>query len=118
MGTVRGISGLFTRGHVILAVPAVVAVVAGGGTALALTTSAPSHAVSMSTAGRTSAALKITAGTPVLEVSVGKLGGTLLRVSTPDDAPVRPVLSGSRLIVLSLTGAGRPPATVRAPATR
>lgn len=105
METVRGISGLFTRGHVIFTVAAVVAVVAGGGTALALTTSAPSHVVSMSTAGRTSAALKITAGTPVLEVSVGKLGGTLLRVSTPDDAPVRPVLSGSRLIMLSLTGA-------------
>lgn len=105
MGIVRGISGLFTRGHVIFTVAAVVAVVAGGGTALALTTSAPSHVVSMSTAGRISAALKITAGTPVLEVSVGKLGGTLLRVSTPDDAPVRPVLTGSRLIVLSLTGA-------------
>ena len=94
----RGISGLFTRGRVILAVAVVVAAVAGGGTALALTTSPPSHVVSMSTAGRTSAALKITAGTPVLEVSVGKLGGTLLRVSTPDDAPVRPVLSGSGLI--------------------
>lgn len=101
----RGISGLFTRGHVILTVAAVVAAVAGGGTALALTTSASSHVVSMSTAGRTSAALKVTAGTPVLKVSVGKLGGTLLRVSTPDDAPVRPVLAGSRLIVLSLTGA-------------
>jgi hypothetical protein len=63
----------------------------------------------MSTAGRTSAALKVTAGTPVLKVSVGKLGGTLLRVSTPDDAPVRPVLSGSRLIVLSLTGAAAAP---------
>ena len=59
----------------------------------------------MSTAGRTSAALKVTTGTPVLQISVGKLGGTLLRVSTPDDAPVRPVLSGSGLIVLSLTGA-------------
>jgi hypothetical protein len=106
---VRGISGLFTRGHVILTVAAVVAAVAGGGTALALTTSAPSHVVSMSTAGRTSAALKVTAGTPVLQVSVGKLGGTLLRVSTPDDAPVRPVLSGSRLIVLSLTGAAAAP---------
>jgi hypothetical protein len=106
---VRGTSGLFTRGHVILTVAAVVAVVAGGGTALALTASAPSHVVSMSTAGRTSAALKVTAGTPVLEVGVGKLGGTLLRVSTPDDAPVRPVLSGSRLIVLSLTGAAAAP---------
>lgn len=105
----RGTSGLFTRGHVILTVAAVVAAVAGGGTALALTASAPSHVVSMSTAGRTSAALKVTAGTPVLEVSVGKLGGTLLRVSTPDDAPVRPVLSGSRLIVLSLTGAAAAP---------
>ena len=101
----RGISGLFTRGRVIVAVVVAVAAVTAGGAALALTTSTPSHVVSMSTAGRTSAALKITAGTPVLEVSVGKLGGTLLRVSTPDDAPVRPVLSGSDLIVLSLTGA-------------
>ena len=102
----RGISGLFTRGRVIVAVVVVVAAVAAGGTAVALTTSPASHVVSLSTAGRTSAALKITAGTPVLEVSVGKLGGTLLRVSTPDDAPVRPVLSGSELILLSLTGAG------------
>ncbi len=103
----RGISGLFTRGRVIVAaVVVVVAAVAAGGTAVALTTSPASHVVSMSTAGRTSAALKITAGTPVLEVSVGKLGGTLLRVSTPGDAPVRPVLSGSELILLSLTGAG------------
>jgi hypothetical protein len=101
-------SGLSTRGRVIVAVVAAAAAVAVGGTALALTTSAASHVVSMSTAGRTSAALKITAGTPVLDVSVGKLGGTLLRVSTPDDAPVRPVLSGSALIVLSLTGAGAP----------
>ena len=105
----RGISGLLTRGNVIVAVGVAVAAVAAGGTAVALTTSPPSHVVSMATAGRTSAALKITAGTPVLEVSVGKLGGTLLRVSTPDDAPVRPVLSGSRLIVLSLTGAAAAP---------
>ena len=68
---------------------------AGGGTALALTTSAPSHVVSMSRGDLTRAALKVTAGTPFLDVSMGKLGGTLLRVSTPDDAPVRPVLSGS-----------------------
>ncbi len=108
VGTVRGMSGLFTRGRVIVAVVVAVAAVAVGGTALALTASAASHVVSMSTAGRTSAALKITAGTPVLDVSVGKLGGTLLRVSTPDDAPVRPVLSGSDLIVLSLTGGGTP----------
>jgi len=105
VGIVRGISGLFTRGRVIVAVVVAVAAVAVGGTALALTTSVPSHVVSMSASGRTSAALKVTTGTPVLQVSVGKLGGTLLRVSTPEDAPVRPVLSGSRLIVLSLTGA-------------
>ncbi len=108
VGTVLGMSGLFTGGRVIAAVAVAVAAVAAGGTALALTTSATSHVVSMSTAGRTSAALKITAGTPVLEVSVGQLGGTLLRVSTPDGAPVRPVLSGSDLIVLSLSGAGTP----------
>ena len=83
-------SGLSTRGRVIVAVVAAVAAVAVGGTALALTTSAASHVVSMSTAGRTSAALKITAGTPVLDVSVGKLGGTLLRVSTPSTSTPPP----------------------------
>jgi hypothetical protein len=79
-----------------------------GGTALALTASAPGHAVSMPRGEETRAALKVTAGTPFLDVSTGKLGGTLLRVSTPDDAPVRPVLSGSGLIVLSLAGASAP----------
>jgi hypothetical protein len=83
-------SGLSTRGRVIVAVVAAVAAVAVGGTALALTTSAASHVVSMSTAGRTSAALKITVGTPVLDVSVGKLGDTLLRVSTPSTSTPPP----------------------------
>jgi hypothetical protein len=46
----------------------------------------------------------ITSGTPVLEISVARLDGTLLRVSTPASAPVRPVLSGSRPIMLSLVG--------------
>ena len=92
--------------RLVLAIAAVVAVVAGaGGTALALTTSAPSHAVTVSRGDLTRAALKVTAGTPFLDVSMGRLGGTLLRVSTPDGAPVRPVLSGSQLIVLSLAGA-------------
>ena len=102
----RGISRVLTGRWLVLAIAAVLAAVAGaGGTALALTTSAPSHAVSMSRGGLTRAALKVTAGTPFLDVSMGRLGGTLLRVSTPDDAPVRPVLSGSELIVLSLAGA-------------
>jgi hypothetical protein len=97
-----------------VAIAAVVAVVAGaGGTALALTTSAPSHAVSMSRGDLTRVALKVTAGTPFLDVSMGRLGGTLLRVSTPDSAPARPVLSGSRLVVLSLAGASVPPGHVR-----
>ena len=92
-----------------VAIAAVVAAVAGaGGTALALTTSAPSHAVSVSRGDLTRAALKVTAGTPFLDVSMGRLGGDLLRVSTPDGAPVRPVLSGSQLIVLSLAGAAGP----------
>jgi hypothetical protein len=99
------VSGLLTRGRVIVSVVVAAAAVAAGGTALALTTSAPTHVASMSRGDRTSAALKVTAGTPFLDVSVGKLGGTLLRVSTPDDAPVRPVLSDSGVIVLSLTGA-------------
>ena len=104
----RGLSRVLTGRRLVLAIAAVVAVVAGaGGTALALTTSAPSHAVSMSRGDLTRAALKVTAGTPFLDVRMGRLGGTLLRVSTPDGAPVRPVLSGSRLIVLSLAGVER-----------
>jgi len=103
-------SRVLTRRRLVLAIAAVVAAVAGaGGTALALTTSAPSHAVSMSRGDLTRAALKVTAGTPFLDVSMGRLGGTLLRVSTPDGAPVRPVLSGSELIVLSLAGASAAP---------
>ena len=102
-------SRVLTGRRLVLAIAAAVAVVAGaGGTALALASSAPSHAVSMSRDGQTGAALKVTAGTPFLDISMGKLGGTLLRVSTPDDAPVRPVLSGSGLIVLSLAGASAP----------
>jgi len=97
---------VLTRRRLVVAIAAAVATVAGaGGTALALTTSAPSHAVSMSRGDLTRAALKVTAGTPFLDVSMGQLGGTLLRASTPDDAPVRPVLTGSELIVLSLAGA-------------
>ena len=92
--------------RLVLAIAAVVAAVAGaGGTALALTTSAPSHAVTVSRGDLTRAALKVTSGTRFLDISMGRLGGTLLRVSTPDGAPVRPVLSGSNLIVLSLAGA-------------
>ena len=89
-----------------MAIAAAVAAVAGaGGTALALTSSAPSHAVAVSRGDLTRAALKVTSGTRFLDISMGRLGGTLLRVSTPDGAPVRPVLSGSNLIVLSLAGA-------------
>ena len=105
----RGISRVLTRRRLVVAIAAVAAVVAGaGGTALALTTSVSSHAVSMSRGDLTRAAIKVTAGTPFLDVSMGKLRATLLRVSTPDDAPVRPVLSGSGLIVLSLAGASAP----------
>jgi hypothetical protein len=100
---------VLTRRRLVVAIAAVVAAVAAaGGTALALTTSAPSHAVSMSRGDLTRAALKVTAQTPFLDVSTAQLGATLLQVSTPDDAPVRPVLSGSGLIVLSLAGASAP----------
>ena len=102
-------SRVLTGRRLVVAIAAVVAAVAGaGGTALALTTSAPSHAVSVSRGDLTRAALKLTAGTPFLDISMGRLGGTLLRVSTPEGAPVRPVLSGTQLIVLSLAGASGP----------
>lgn len=102
-------SRVLTGRRLVVAIVATAAAVAGaGGTALALTTSAPSHAVSMSRGNLTQAALKVTAGTPFLDISMGELGGTLLRAWTPDDAPVRPVLSGSGLIVLALPGASAP----------
>jgi hypothetical protein len=96
--------GLLTRGRVTVAA-AVVAAAAGAG-ATAVVAGAPSspHVVSMPAAGRTEAALEVTSGTPVLDISVARLGGTLLRVSTPDGAPVRPVLSGSAPVLLSLAG--------------
>jgi hypothetical protein len=97
--------GWVTRPRLILAAAAAAAVAAGaGGTALALGGSSSSHVAAMSTGGRTRAELKVTSGTPILDISAGRLGGTLLRAWTPDGAPVRPVLSGSGLIVLSLAG--------------
>lgn len=104
--------GWLTRPRSILVTAAVIAVAAGaGGTALALGGPSSAHLAAMPAGGLTRAELKVTSGTAILDVSVGRLGGTLLRVSTPDGAPVRPVLSDSGraapgLIVLSLAGAG------------
>jgi hypothetical protein len=97
--------GWVTRSRLILAAAAAVAVAAGaGGTALVLGGSSSSHVAAMSTGGLTHAELKVTSGAPILDISTGRLGGTLLRAWTPDGVPVRPVLSGSGLIVLSLAG--------------
>jgi hypothetical protein len=107
---VRGIAGWFTRPRLIMVIAAAIAVVVGaGGTALALSGSSSSHVAAMSRGGLTRAELKVTSGTAILDISVGRLGGTLLRVSTPDGAPVRPVLPDSGLadpglIVLALAG--------------
>jgi len=105
---VRGFPGWLTRPRLIMVLAAAIAVAVGaGGTALALSGSSPSHLAAMPRGGLTRAELKVTSGTAILDVSVGKLGGTLLRASTPDGAPVRPVLTDPGLIVLSLAGAGR-----------
>jgi len=105
-GQVHGMSGLHARRFVVIAAAAVVLAVAAGGTAYALSASSSAHVASLPLAGRSQAALRVTSGTPVLDVSVANLHGALLRVSTPDGAPVRPVLSGSAPIVLSLAGGG------------
>ena len=108
----RGIPGWLTRPRLILATAAGIAVAAGaGGTALALGGPSSPHVATMPAGGLTRAELKVTSGTAILDISVGRLGGTLLRASTPDGAPVRPVLVNSGraapgLIVLSLAGAG------------
>ena len=96
--------GVLIRGRVTVAAAIAAATAGAGGTALALGASSPPHVASMPTSGRTQAALEITSGTPVLDISVARLDGTLLRVSTPASAPVRPVLSGSAPIQLSLAG--------------
>jgi hypothetical protein len=98
------VAGLYTHGRVTMAA-AVVALAAGAGvTAAAVSAPSSAHVASLATAGRTRAALEVTSGTPVLDISVARLDGTLLRASTPDGAPVRPVLSGSSPVVLSLAG--------------
>jgi hypothetical protein len=100
------LSGLAAHGRVVPAVLAVAGLAVGaGGTAAILAGSGPGHVVSMPAAGRGSATLEVTSGTPVLTIRVARLGGTLLRVSTPDSAPVRPVLTGSAPVMLSLVGA-------------
>jgi hypothetical protein len=99
-------SGLLSRRFVVIVAAAAVLAVAAGGTAAALSAPSSAHVASLPAGGRTQAALKITGGTSVLRVSVANLHGALLRASTPDGAPVRPVLSGSAPIVLSLAGGG------------
>ena len=99
-------SGLLSRRFVVIVAAAAVLAVAAGGTAFALSAPSSAHVSSLPMGGRTQAALKITGGTSVLHVSVANLHGALLRASTPDGAPVRPVLSGSAPIVLSLAGGG------------
>lgn len=111
----RGTPGWLTRPRLILVIAAATAVVVGaGGTALGLSGPSSAHVATVPRGGLARAELKVTSGTPILDVSVGKLGGTLLRVSTPDGTPVRPVLSDPGLIVLSLAGtAGGGPAGQR-----
>ena len=100
------LSGLAAHGRVVPAALAIAGLAVGaGGTAAILSSSGPSHAVSMPAAGRGSAMLEVASGTPVLTITVARLGGTLLRVSTPNSAPVRPVLAGSAPVMLSLVGA-------------
>src|SRR5581483_10142451 len=59
----------------------------------------PSHLATQPVSGRGSATLDVTSGMPVLSIRMAKLGGTLLRVATADDAPVRPVLDGTTTTV-------------------
>ena len=94
--------GWLTRKRGTVTIAVVAAATAAAGTAIALPAASSPHVASMAVAGRTQAALKVTSGTSVLDISVARLNGTLLRVSTPSGAPVRPVLSGSRPILLSL----------------
>ena len=106
---------MYTRGRLTAVAAAVVLTAGTGVTAAAVSTPSSAHVVSMATAGRTRAGVVLTSGTSFLDISVARLDGTLLRASTPEDAPVRPELSGESPVVLSLTGdqpaPGRPQRT-------
>ncbi len=87
---------------------AIIALIIFGVTYIAFRTSsrtgpAPSHVASLPTSGRGSATLDVTSGMPVLTIRTANLGGTLLRVTTPDDAPVRPVLQGNETAPATLS---------------
>jgi len=107
---VRAFPGRITRPRLVLAAAAACAIAVGaGGTALATGGSPSPHVATMARGTLTRAELKVTSGTPILDITTGQLGGTLLRASAPDGTPVRPVLAytrqaGSGLLVLSLAG--------------
>jgi hypothetical protein len=68
--------------------------VTGGTLAAGSPTDSP-HVATVPAAGRASATLQVASGTRLLSVGVANLGGTsgtLIRASTPDGAPVQPVL--------------------------
>jgi hypothetical protein len=80
---VHGWRDWLIRHRVTVAVAIVAAATGAAGTALALPASSSPHVVSLPVAGRTRATLNVMSGTPVLGLSVARLPGTLLRVSTP-----------------------------------
>jgi hypothetical protein len=90
-------SGLLPRRRLVLAIAAVVAAVAGAaGTALAVTGSGPSHAVSVSRGDLTRAALKVTAGTlPFLLAG----GVSQFRLSLPGGVPAQVTVGGGASFV-------------------
>lgn len=90
----------------IVAGAAVLLVAAGAAVALAVgVPSAPeSHTSSLPADGRSSATLEVVTGTRVLDVKVGNLGGTLLRASTPADAPAPDLRLASGQVRLSAGG--------------
>jgi hypothetical protein len=81
-------------------------VVAGAAVALAVgAPSAPkSHTSSLPADGRSSATLEVVTGTRVLDLKVGNLGGTLLRATTPADAPAPDLRLASGQVRLSAPG--------------
>jgi hypothetical protein len=94
------------RGRRALVVAGVaVLVVAGASAALAagVPGAPPSHTASLPADGRTAAPLEIVTGTRLLDVTVAKLGGTLLRASTPTSAPPPKLTVKSGDVLLSAT---------------
>ncbi|HEY7144747.1 MAG TPA: hypothetical protein VH637_10900 [Streptosporangiaceae bacterium] len=67
----------------------------------------PPHTAALARDGRDSAELDVVSGAATVSVSAARLGGDLLRASTPPDSGVRPALVAGQAVQVFLDGTGQ-----------